>query len=177
MKINKMSSIFCAAVMVVCSVLIFGIKSQAAIGLSSVSITQPVYGVIKNSTAVYSDSNATKAISGVWLQNGTYITIVGYANDVFRVQYTNYGPTYAYIPSDNVTSYESRCPGKVLANTTTDPLNVRAGASTSNTVIGQMPHGAYAPAVTAQNMNGFYNIVWGTMYGYVSADYAYYIAY
>lgn len=163
--------------MVVCSVLIFGIKSQAAIGLSSVSTTQPIYGVIKTSTAVYSDSNATKEISGVWLQNGTYIMIVGYVNGAFRVQYTNYGQSYGYIPASRITSYESQCPGKVLANTKTDPLNVRAGANTGNTVIGQMPHASYAPAITAQNINGFYNIVWGTVPGYVSDDYGYYIAY
>lgn len=177
MKMKKMSSIFCAAVMVVCSVLIFGIKSQAAIGLSSVSTTQPIYGVIKNDTALYSDSNVTKEITGLRLKAGTYVMIVGYAKNAFHIQYTNEQPAYAYIPAANVTSYESQCPGKVLANTKTDPLNVRAAANTSSAVIGKMPHGSYAPAITAQNINGFYNIVWGTVRGYVSDDYGYYIAY
>lgn len=178
MKMKKRTSIFCMVAMVICSVLTFGTKSQASIGLNAVSVTQPVYGKTTVATSLYinADTTSTK-VPNVTIQAGSYIMIVGYTNGFYRVQYTTEGQSYAYVPASNITAYVSTCPGKVLANTQTDPLNVRTGASTNNSVGGKMPRGSYAPAVTSQNMNGFYNIVWGTLYGFVSSDYGYYVAY
>lgn len=178
MKMKKRISIFCMVAMVLCSVLSFGTKSQASIGLNAVSVTQPVYGIIAANTSLYSkpDTSSTK-VPNLTITKGSYIMIVGYDNGFYRVQYTTEGQGYAYVPASNITTYVSTCPGKVLANTQTDPLNVRNGAGTNNPVVGRMPRGSYAPAVTSQNMNGFYNVIWGTLYGFVSSDYGYYVAY
>lgn len=54
--------------------------------------------------------------------------------------------------------------------TTTDALNLRAGAGTSYTVLAVMPRGATV-TLTGRSANGFYQVSWGGHTGWASGDY------
>ena len=83
-----------------------------------------------------------------------------------------YGAGYGYVNTSylkNISSSSSETVLPVLktGKVTTDTLNVRNGASTSNSVIGKLSRDTKVEIVETST-NGWYKIKYGTGYGYVS---------
>lgn len=78
------------------------------------------------------------------------------------------------VSADDSVAFQGQIAGSVAAGAllrTTDPMNLRTGASTSHSVIVVMPAGATVKLVTAAPTNGFYQVTYDTRTGWASGAY------
>ena len=177
---NQMGIKVFLSIIVTCFALNISTLKVFAISANDSSTTQPVYGIVNtgdDNLNIRSGPGTAYGILGQ-LSSGTYIMIVGVSGDFYKVQYTEYGQSYGWVAKQYVIDKSSICPGKVKCNTETSSIYVRDAANSSGNTIGYMPHASYAPAVSSQIINnGWYNVIWGRRYGFVTSQYGWYTSY
>lgn len=144
---------------------------------STVSKTKPGYGIVSigsgASVNVYSSDYGVNQISGAGFSNGDYVMIVGLGSsgNYYQVMYDTNG-NYGYVSKSYVTFKSTSKYLKVTGVTSGSHLNMRAGASTSATIVASLPANAYFAYIGETTNSGeWYNGVYGNQHGYCYGDY------
>ena len=113
---------------------------------------------------VRANPNTSSSIIGTLKQN-TKVSIIEMSSGWYKVSYNN---STGWISSDYV-KLDSAGAVTSTGTVNADALNVRAGASTSNKIIGSLYSGAKVEILSTSN--GWHQIKFNGGTGYVSADY------
>lgn len=168
-KFKKFAAITLAGAMILLTANSMSVHAQT---ISDVSVSKPGYGVVTTSDGsgvnVRWEANTDSNNIIVSIPNGTNVMIVGEEGDFYKVQYSKDG-YYGYMTKEYV-KFTSKS-YYLKANTSSSPLNMRSGASTSASVLAKIPKGTGFAYVSGSASDGWYRGVYGNVTGYTSADY------
>lgn len=146
--------------------------ANAGISINYVSENQPTYGIVQlnSGTLNVRISASTSAAIVASVPNNTRIMIVGQSGNFYKVQYNTSG-NYGYVSKDYVVYMGSNTVYYLQAHTAGSNLNMRAGESTSTSLVASIPNGKAFPYLS-DNSNGWYKGLYGYKEGFVSSTYA-----
>ena len=113
---------------------------------------------------IRANPNTSSNIIGTFNYN-TKVSIIEINNGWYKVSYNN---STGWVSGDYV-KLDSTSTSTSTGTVNADSLNVRAGASTSNKIIGSLSNGAKVEIISTAN--GWHQIKYNSGTGYVSADY------
>jgi uncharacterized protein YgiM (DUF1202 family) len=115
---------------------------------------------------IRSNPNTSSSVIGK-LNYNTKVSIIGISNGWYKVSYNN---TTGWISGQYVNLYNnSTGQASTTGVVTADALNVRSGASTSNSIIGSLNENATVQIISTSN--GWHKIEFNNTTGFVSAEY------
>ena len=115
---------------------------------------------------IRSNPNTSSSVIGK-LNYNTKVSIIGISNGWYKVSYNN---TTGWISGQYVNLYNNPTgQASTTGVVTADALNVRSGASTSNSIIGSLNENATVQIISTSN--GWHKIEFNNTTGFVSAEY------